>query len=101
MIVRFGEEYRLRFIQITRGGPVDIALTQNGSPARWLAVAKDGADLPEALRFEGDAGIRVNAGETFDFLWTPTEAGEAVLSVGYERFLEVRRVVLRQWLYLR
>jgi hypothetical protein len=28
---RVGEEYRLRFIDITRGWPVDIALTQNGS----------------------------------------------------------------------
>ena len=101
MTFRVGEEYRLRFIHITRGGPVDIALTQNGSPVRWRAVAKDGADLPESLRLEGDADIRTNAGETFDFLWTPTESGEAMLSVRYERFFDVQEVVLRQRLYLR
>jgi FtsP/CotA-like multicopper oxidase with cupredoxin domain len=98
---RVGEEYRLRFIHITRGGPVDIALTQNGSPVRWRPVAKDGADLPEALRLEGGAGIRTNAGETFDFLWTPTESGEAILSVRYARFFDVEEVVLRQRLYVR
>ena len=98
---RVGEEYRLRFIHITRGGRVDIALTQNGSPVRWRAIAKDGADLPEALRLEGEADIRTNTGETFDFVWTPTESGEAMLSVRYERFLEVQEVVLRQRLYLR
>lgn len=98
---RVGEQYRLRFIQITRGGPVDIAVTQNGLPVRWRAVAKDGADLPGALRLVGDAAIRTNAGETFDFLWTPIESGEAMLSVRYERFFEMKEVVLRQRLYVR
>jgi FtsP/CotA-like multicopper oxidase with cupredoxin domain len=101
MTFRLGEEYRLRFINITRGGSIDIALSQNGSSARWLAVAKDGADLPESLRLVGDADLRTNAGETFDFLWTPTESGEAVLSVRYERFFDVQPVVLRQRLYVR
>lgn len=99
--LRVGQEYRLRFINISRGGPVDIALAQNGSPVRWRALAKDGADLPEALRLDGRAEIRTNAGETFDFLWTPIEPGEAMLSVRYERFLEVKEVVLRQKLHLR
>jgi FtsP/CotA-like multicopper oxidase with cupredoxin domain len=99
--LRVGVEYRLRFIHITRGGTVDIALTQNGSPVRWRAVAKDGAELPEALRLEGGAEIRNNAGEAFDFLWTPTESGEAILSVRYARFVEVDEVVLQQKLYVR
>jgi FtsP/CotA-like multicopper oxidase with cupredoxin domain len=98
---RVGEEYRLRFIHITRGGVIDIALTQNDSPVRWRAVAKDGADLPEALRLDGGANIRTNTGETFDFLWTPAEPGEAMLSVRYKRFSDVEEVVLRQRLYLR
>lgn len=89
--LRVRVEYRLRFIHITRGGTVDIALTQNGSPVRWRAVAKDGAELPEALRL----------GETFDFLWTPTESGEAIRSVRYARFVEVDEVVLQQKLYMR
>lgn len=79
---------------------VDIALTRNGSPVRWQVFAKDGADLPESLRLVGDAAIRTNTGETFVFLWTATEPGEATLSVRYERFLEVAEIVLRQTLFL-
>jgi FtsP/CotA-like multicopper oxidase with cupredoxin domain len=96
-----GEQYRLRFINITSGANIDIALTKSGSPVRWRAVAKDGADLPGTFLLERDADIRTNAGETFDFLWTPTEPGEATLSVRYERFFEVEEVVLQQTLYLR
>jgi FtsP/CotA-like multicopper oxidase with cupredoxin domain len=96
-----GEQYRLRFINITRGANIDIALTKSGSPVRWRAVAKDGADLPETFLLEGNADIRTSTGETFDFLWTPTEPGEATLSVRYERFFEVEEVVLQQTLYLR
>jgi FtsP/CotA-like multicopper oxidase with cupredoxin domain len=96
-----GEQYRLRFINITRGANIDIAIARNGAPVRWRAVAKDGADLPAALRLEGDAHITTNAGETFDFLWTPTEPGEATLSMRYEPFFETGEVVLRQTLYMR
>ena len=34
-------------------------------------------------------------------LWTPTESGEAILSVRYARFVEVDEVVLQQKLYVR
>jgi FtsP/CotA-like multicopper oxidase with cupredoxin domain len=98
---RVGREYRLRFINITRGGRVDIALTQNDSTVRWRAFAKDGADLPESLRLEGNAGITTNAGETFDFLWTPTRQGVAILSVRYEPFFNPTEIVLRQRLQVR
>jgi FtsP/CotA-like multicopper oxidase with cupredoxin domain len=92
---RAGTEYRLRFIHITRGLPIDVALTQDGAPVRWTALAKDGANLPRALQLQSDAELRTQTGETFDFLWTP-EAGDATLVVRYERFSEVAEVVLRQ-----
>lgn len=91
-----GTEYRLRFIQITQGVSTDITLSKNGVPLRWRAAAKDGAELPAALQVESDATLRANAGETFDFLWTPREAGEAVLLVRYDQFLSKREVDLRQ-----
>jgi FtsP/CotA-like multicopper oxidase with cupredoxin domain len=99
--LRVGRPYRLRFINITRGANVAIAVTRNGAPVRWRALAKDGADLPEALRLESDADLTTNAGETADFLWTPTEPGVATLRVRYERFAAVEEVVLRQTLHLR
>jgi hypothetical protein len=68
---------------------------------RWRAVAKDGADLPEALRLENSAEFRTNTGETFDFLWTPAEPGDATLSVRYEGFEVPGEFVLQQALRVR
>lgn len=98
---RAGLSYRLRFIQITQGLPTDVALTKEGSPLRWRAEAKDGADLPAALRLETDAEIRMNTGETFDFTWKPEEHGEATLVVRYSRFFEDAEVILRQTFQVR
>jgi manganese oxidase len=101
MRFRAGETYRLRFIHITQGVEPDIALTRNGTPVRWRAVAKDGADLPEALQLEVNAEFSTGTGETFDFLWTPVEPGETTLSVRYEGFFVLGEVVLRQALSVR
>jgi FtsP/CotA-like multicopper oxidase with cupredoxin domain len=95
MSFRAGETYRLRFVHITMGQAADIAMTMNGSAVRWRAVAKDGADLPEALRLEDDAVFVSNTGQTFDFMWTPTEAGEGTLSVTHERFFQSGDDVVR------
>lgn len=92
-----GTGYRLRFVHITQGVSLDVALTRAGVPVRWRAAAKDGADLPAALQVESDAGFHTNTGETFDFLWTPEETGDAVLSLRYEPFLsDGGEVELRQ-----
>ncbi|MCI0432883.1 MAG: multicopper oxidase domain-containing protein [Gemmatimonadetes bacterium] len=98
---RAGTEYRLRFIHITRGTGIDIELAQDSVPVRWRAVAKDGADLPPALRIEGFARLHTDTGETFDFLWTPAHAGNAVLTVGYDLFFERRRVEITQTILIR
>jgi FtsP/CotA-like multicopper oxidase with cupredoxin domain len=96
MTFEAGQPYRLRFVQITRGVTVDIALVRGTVPIRWRALARDGADLPPALQGEGDAVLRTNTGETFDYLWTPAAAGDVTLSVRYERFIEGGEVVLTQ-----
>lgn len=93
---RAGTEYRLRFVQISTGHAIDLELTKDGAPLRWRAHAKDGADLPPALRVEGDAEIHTNTGQTFDFLWTPEEPGDATLALRWELFFEAREGVLRQ-----
>lgn len=98
---RAGTEHRLRFIHITQGVPVEVALTRDGAPVRWRAVAKDGADLPAALRVETDAEIRTNTGETYDFNWTPEDIGDFTLVVRYERFFVDAEVVLRQSIRVR
>lgn len=101
MSLRTGETYRLRFVHITMGAAADIALTMSGSPVQWRAVAKDGADLPKALRLEGEAELVSNTGQTFDFMWTPTKPGDATLSVTHELFFETGEDVVRQTLRVR
>jgi manganese oxidase len=101
MRFRAGETYRLRFIHITQGVEPNIAVTRNGAPVRWLAVAKDGADLPPALQLEVDAEFSTGTGETLDFLWTPVEPGEVTLSVRFEGFFVPGELVLRQTLEVR
>jgi FtsP/CotA-like multicopper oxidase with cupredoxin domain len=103
MSFRAGETYRLRFVHITMGQGLstDIALSRDGSPVKWHPVAKDGADLPEGLRREGNAQFLSETGQTFDFMWTPIEPGDATLSVTQERFFLPGEDVVRQTLRVR
>ena len=75
-----GRTHRMRLVGIglVRGGR--YTLTQGKDTVQWRAVAKDGADLPPAQATVRRAFVRLQAGETYDFEWTPTP-GEYVLSV--------------------
>lgn len=75
-----GRAHRLRLVGIglVRGGR--YALTQGKDTVQWRAIAKDGADLPASQATVRQASVRLQAGETYDFEWTPTP-GEYVLSV--------------------
>ncbi len=44
-------------------------------------MARDGADLPGALRVSKPALARMGPGETADFTYVPTKAGEMMLEV--------------------
>ena len=48
---------------------------RDSTRAQWRAVAKDGAELPEAARVNGVARLRFGIGETYDFELTPDVAG--------------------------
>jgi FtsP/CotA-like multicopper oxidase with cupredoxin domain len=78
---RAGTEYRLRFINISPGATVNIEISRDAELIDWIALANDGADLPTALQTKQPARLRMSAGETYDFLWTPESSGEAVLAV--------------------
>ena len=88
-----GHTYRLRFIHITRGVTLGVSLRRNGEPVRWTTHAKDGADLPAALRTEALAEFETHTGETFDFMWTPTEPGDRTLTLWYDPFFGAARSV--------
>ena len=70
-----GKRYRLRFIGITPGPALDIALERNGRPDVWRPVAKDGADLIGRERMEV-AKLTLFPGETYDFEFQPPATGE-------------------------
>ncbi len=75
-----GRTHRLRFVGIglVRGGR--YTLTQGADTVHWRAIAKDGAELPPSQATVRKALVRLQAGETYDFEWTPA-SGEYVLSV--------------------
>jgi manganese oxidase len=69
--LRAGVEYRLRFMHISPDDDKRVTLLADDAPVAWRFVAKDGADLPAALQREMPAQLRINVGETYDYLWTP------------------------------
>jgi hypothetical protein len=59
---------------------VKIALTENGTPVPWTALAKDGADLPTEQALSGPASILIAPGETYDFRFRPEQEGDLQLT---------------------
>jgi FtsP/CotA-like multicopper oxidase with cupredoxin domain len=80
LVFAAGRTHRMRFVGIglVRGGK--YVLMRGADTLQWRAVAKDGADLPPAQQTVQKALVRLQAGETYDFEWTPSP-GEYVLTV--------------------
>jgi manganese oxidase len=77
-----GQHYRLRFINVHTARPsMRMRLLNGTAPLRWRALAKDGRDLPENQAVEGASEIQMGNGETYDFDFVPTVAGEIRLDV--------------------
>jgi FtsP/CotA-like multicopper oxidase with cupredoxin domain len=76
-----GVPQRFRFVNIGPAGGYWPALRRDSTLLMWRAVARDGADLPPALATMGRALLRVQVGETADFVWTP-EPGAYTLGLG-------------------
>jgi FtsP/CotA-like multicopper oxidase with cupredoxin domain len=80
--LRAGVPHRFRLINITVGRPgLRVEVLRDTSPVYWRAVAKDGADLPNAARRLVPARQGISIGETFDFQLTPSEPGAMRLEV--------------------
>jgi FtsP/CotA-like multicopper oxidase with cupredoxin domain len=79
---KVGTTYRLRLMNITLGSArARVRLSKDGDPVMWLPVAKDGFDIPLARRLRTRSEQMVSVGETFDFEYTPSEAGEMRIEV--------------------
>jgi FtsP/CotA-like multicopper oxidase with cupredoxin domain len=71
IVVTPGVPNRMRLVSIDGTQELIFSLVSDAGIARWRALAKDGADLPRALRTESPARILLGPGETADYEWTP------------------------------
>ena len=72
---RIGERYRLRLINIVAFDGGTFILRGPEGQLQWRAIAKDGADLPQAQAVMQEARQIVHPGEIYDFEYRPTSAG--------------------------
>jgi FtsP/CotA-like multicopper oxidase with cupredoxin domain len=82
LTVAAGVPQRLRIAVMTLGGENLVASLSDGSHVlQWTPIAKDGRDLPSALRQERVATQALTIGETRDFRFTPYGTGPLELKV--------------------
>ena len=70
---------------------LSFRLGNDSGPVPWRALARDGADLPAALRTSKLAVVEMGPGETADFTFVPTRPGSLTMEVWIPRG---QRVVL-------
>ena len=76
-----GTKYRFRLIDMGPNLSAEFLIGSKEHPATWLAVAKDGAKLPQRLAKMTDASMHLASGETYDFEFEASSAGEIPLQV--------------------
>jgi len=82
LTMNVGERYRLRFINIHVFRPsMRMRLLSGDKLLTWLGVAKDGMDLPSDQATTGPAEIQMGNGETYDFEFSPSTAGDVRLDI--------------------
>ena len=80
--LRVAERYRLRLVDVHTFRPSMIARLQRDSTlVTWRAIAKDGMDLPPDRATVRRAQQQMGNGETYDFEYSPRDAGDLKLVV--------------------
>jgi FtsP/CotA-like multicopper oxidase with cupredoxin domain len=80
-----GDTNRVRIVSIHADLVLNFRFGTDTSVARWRPLARDGADLPSALRSLTPARLSMGPGETADFTYVPTRAGRMMLEVWIEQ----------------
>jgi FtsP/CotA-like multicopper oxidase with cupredoxin domain len=95
--LELNRRYRIRVINIHSNLPAVLSLAADSVPVRWRAIAKDGAALPAPQATVGPAVLRIGVGETYDFEYTPSQAGtlriRSVDPAGVEKLAGVVRIL--------
>ena len=76
-----GDTNRVRIVSIHSDEILKFRLGNDSTVARWTPLARDGADLPPALRRAEVATIAMGPGQTADFAYVPDREGEMQLEV--------------------
>ena len=80
--MRVGEHYRLRFINVHTFRPsMRMRLLRDSALLEWRGLAKDGMDLPVDQATTRPSEIQMGNGETYDFDFVPTTAGDLRMDV--------------------
>ena len=76
-----GEPNRVRIVSIHADEVLHFRFGTEEQVARWKPLARDGADLPVALRGAKSALMSMGPGETADFTYVPSKPGRMLLEV--------------------
>ena len=79
-----GVPQRLRIVSIHADVVLGFRFGTETEVARWTPLARDGADLPPALRVAKPAILTLGPGETADFTYVPARPGSMMLEVWIE-----------------
>jgi len=82
MQLQSGVTYRFRLINIRTDYAATVSIFDDGEPAQWRVIAKDGADLPPSQATTRAATLTFAAGEIYDVEFTPTTPGSLTLQFG-------------------
>ncbi len=76
-----GDMNRIRIVSIHADEVLNFRFGTETQVARWKPLARDGAELPAALRDAKSAVVTMGPGETADFNYMPTRPGSMMLEV--------------------
>ena len=76
-----GESNRVRIVSVHADEVLNFRFGTESQVVRWKPLARDGADLPPALRGAKLATVSMGPGETADFTYVPTQPGAMALEV--------------------
>lgn len=79
-----GDTNRIRIVSIHADWVLHYRLGTETAAATWTPLARDGADLPVAMRVARPATISMGPGETADFTYVPSRPGPLKLEVWIE-----------------
>ncbi len=85
LLMTVGDTNRLRIVSIHADEVLHFRFGTEASVVRWRPLARDGADLPAALRNSMLAVMSMGPGETADFAFVPTQPGPMTLEVWIPR----------------